>query len=46
MTHQQVIWAINVVAELAAESAIDAFGNDPAGLSSPEMAWEFINDNV
>ncbi|HEY6340193.1 MAG TPA: hypothetical protein VIY49_01765 [Bryobacteraceae bacterium] len=39
--------AINQAAELAAESAIDAFGSDPdAEIPSPETAWEFLNDNV
>jgi hypothetical protein len=37
--------AINRAAELAAESAIDAFGSDPrAAIPPPEAAWEFLND--
>ena len=47
MTHQQIIWAINDAARLAAESAFDAFGSDPAAeLPSPEVAWEFLNGSV
>jgi hypothetical protein len=47
MTHQQILWAINDAARLAAESAFDAFGSDPAAeLPSPEMAWEFLNSSV
>jgi len=47
MTYQQVIWAINDAAILAAESAFDAFGNDPAAeIPSPEVAWEFLNEQV
>ena len=47
ITHQQVIWAINDAAILAAESAFDAFGNDPAAeIPSPEVAWEFLNEQV
>jgi len=47
MTHQQILWAINDAAELAAESALDAFGSDPAAeLPSPEVAWKFLNDSV
>ena len=43
MTHQQILWAINDAAELAARSAFDAFGNDPAAeLTTSEMAWDFL----
>ena len=44
MTHQQILWAINDAAALAARSAFDAFGNDPAAdLPMPEMAWNFLD---
>jgi hypothetical protein len=47
MTHQQILWAINNAAQLAAESAFDAFGSGPAAeLPSPEVAWEFLNSSV
>ncbi len=47
MTHQQILWAINDAALLAAQSALDAFGSDPAAeFPSPEMAWDFLNNNV
>jgi len=47
MTHQQILWAINDAAELAAESALDAFGSDPAAeLPTPEVAWEFLNESL
>jgi hypothetical protein len=43
MTYQQVLWAINDAAEVAAESAVDAFGQE---LPSAEVAWEFINEQL
>jgi hypothetical protein len=44
MTFQQIIWAINDAAELAAESAFDAFGADPNAEFPPAaVAWDFIN---
>jgi len=47
MTYQQITWAINDAALLAAESAFDAFGSDPdAALPTPEIAWEFLNNSV
>jgi len=47
MTYQQVLWAINDAALLAAESIVDAFGSDPAAeFPSPEVAWDFLNNNV
>ena len=41
MTYQQVLWAINDAAEVAAESAVGAFGQE---VPSAEVAWEFINE--
>jgi len=47
MTHQQILWAIDAAALLAAESALDAFGSDPASkLPSAEAAWDFLHENV
>jgi hypothetical protein len=47
MTYQQITWAINDAAMIAAESAFDAFGSDPdAALPTPEMAWDFLNNSV
>lgn len=40
MTFQQVLWAIDEVAQMAAESSFDAHGEAVA----PEMAWELIID--
>ena len=41
MTYQQIIWAINEAAAMAAESVRDAFGNSQ-DLPTPQMAWEFL----
>jgi hypothetical protein len=38
--------AIDQAAELAAESAIDAFGDQPADIPPPKMAWDFLNEHV
>jgi hypothetical protein len=46
MTYQQVLWAINDAAELAAESAFDAFGGDPTEIPPPETAWDFIDEQL
>jgi hypothetical protein len=43
MTHQEVLWAINDAAEVAAESAVDAFGQE---LPSAEVASEFIDEQL
>lgn len=39
MTYQQILWAIDQAAELAAQSAIDAHGENPP---SAEIAWDFL----
>jgi hypothetical protein len=41
MTFEQILWAINDAAEAAAESAVEAHGEE---IPSAEMAWEFINE--
>jgi hypothetical protein len=41
MTFQQILWAINDAAEAAAESAVEAHGEE---IPSAEIAWEFINE--
>jgi hypothetical protein len=41
MTYQQVLWAINDAAELAAQSALDALGQE---VPSAEIAWEFVQE--
>jgi hypothetical protein len=47
MTFQQVEWAVAFAAQIAAESAMDAFGNDClAELPSAEDAWTFLNDHL
>lgn len=43
MTYQQITWAIDEAATLAAQSAIDAFGKD---VPSAEVAWAFLNEQV
>ena len=43
MTFQQILWTIDDAAEHAAQAAVDAFGSD---VPSPEVAWEFLNEQV
>lgn len=43
MTFQSILWAIDKAAADAAQSAVDAFGKD---VPSPEVAWDFINEQV
>lgn len=39
MTYQQILWAVDEAAQLAAESAVDAHGENPP---PAEVAWEFL----
>jgi hypothetical protein len=47
MTYQQILCAVDDTAELAAQSAFDAFAGDAAAqLPSPEMARTFLNESI
>ena len=43
MTHQQITWAIDEAAKLAAQSAVDAFGSEAP---NADVAWDFLNDQI
>jgi hypothetical protein len=43
MTYQRILWAIDEAAQLAAQSAVDAFGDE---LPSAQIAWDFLNEQL
>jgi hypothetical protein len=47
MKHQQILWAIDQAALVAAEYALDAFGRDPgSAFPAAEEAWDFLNEHI